>query len=134
MWIPLRVIAGLLLLAAYAWFLSRPSSVASPDDPRWRRLALSAAATVLVAIGLPLVSLSLLFGVALWKLLIAGWIWVLGGGVLGLTAAFGWELVADRIPERMREPAGRVIFWVFFVVGGLGLLLLALRFWMRQGP
>lgn len=133
MWIPLRVIAGLLLLAAYAWFLSRPSPVAAPDDPRWRKLARSAAATVLVAIGLPLLALSLLFGVALWKLLIAGWIWVLGGGVLGLTAAFGWELVANRIPERIREPAGRVIFWVFFVIGGLGLLLLAVRFWMRRG-
>ena len=124
---------ALVLLAAYAWFLSRPSPVAAPDDPRWRKLARSAAATVLVAIGLPLLALSLLFGVALWKLLIAGWIWVLGGGVLGLTAAFGWELVANRIPERVRDPAGRVIFWVFFVIGGLGLLLLAVRFGMRQG-
>ena len=131
MWIPLRIGIGLLLLAVYAWFLSRPTPVASPDDPRWRRLALSATATVLVAIGLPLLALSLLFGVALWKLLIAGWIWVLGGGALGLAAAFGWELVARRIPDRIREPAGRVIFWAFFVLGGLGLLLVAARFWVR---
>lgn len=132
MWIPLRVIFGLALLAAYAWFLSRPAPSPSPDDAPWRKIARSSVMTLLVAIGLPLVALSLLFGAALWKLLLAGWIWVLGGGILGLAAAFVWELVSTKLRPEVQEPAGRVIFWSFFVIGGLGLLLLAIRLWLHS--
>lgn len=127
MWIPLRVIAGLALLALYAWLLSRPVPVGTPDDPRWRRFARSAGMTLIVAIGLPLAGLTLLFGTALWKVLLAGWVWVLGGGALGFSAAFIWELGSSRLRPEIREPAGRIIFWTFFVLGGLGLVLIGVR-------
>lgn len=130
MWIPLRVLAGLALLALYAWLLSRPVPVSSPDDPRWKRIGRSAAMTLVVAIGLPLAALTLLFGTTLWKVLVAGWIWVLGGGILGFGGAFAWELVASRMRPEVRDPAGRVIFWTFFVLGGLGLVLIAVR-WLE---
>jgi hypothetical protein len=133
MWTPLRIVAGVVLLALYAWFLSRPVPVGGPDDPRWRRIARSAAMTLVVAIGLPLAGLTLLFGAALWKVLLAGWVWVLGGGVLGFGAAFIWELGTTHLRPEVREPAGRVIFWTFFVLGGLGLVLLAVR-WIGSRP
>jgi hypothetical protein len=90
----------------------------------------SGAVTAAVAIALPLVALTLIFGTGLWTALIAGWIWVVGGGVLGLCAAFVWELASSRVPDRLREPLGRAIFWTFFVLGGLGLVLVALRLWI----
>ena len=128
----LRIAAGILLLAVYGWLLSRPRPALPGSPTRWQRLAYSGSLTVAVAIVLPLIGLTLIFGTGLWAALVAGWIWVLGGGVVGLAAAFVWELLARRVPERVREPMGRVIFWSFFVVGGLGLLLLALRLWV--GP
>jgi len=134
MWIPLRIVAGVALLALYAWLLSRPAPVSLWDDSRWRRLTRSAAMTLLVAIGLPLAALTLLFGTALWKVLVAGWVWVLGGGLLGFAAAFGWEGVASRMRPEVREPAGRVIFWTFFVLGGLGLVLIGVRWLGTRGP
>jgi len=126
----LRIAAGIVLLAVYGWLLSRPRPVLPGTPTRWQRFAYSGTLTVVVAIILPLIGLTLIFGMKLWTALIAGWIWVLGGGVLGLSAAFVWELAARRVPERLREPVGRVVFWTFFVLGGLGLLLLAMRFWI----
>ena len=134
MWAPLRIIAGVALLALYAWLLSRPVRVGSPDDPRWRRIARSAGMTVVVAIGLPLAGLTLLFGTSLWKVLLAGWVWVLGGGLLGFAAALVWDLGTSRLRPEIREPAGRVIFWTFFVLGGLGLLLIAIRWLENPAP
>jgi len=127
MWIPLRILAGIALLALYAWLLSRPAPVSSPDDPRWKRVISSAVMTLVVAIGLPLAGLTLLFGTALWKVLLAGWVWVLGGGLLGFGAAFIWELAASRMRPEIRDPVGRVIFWAFFILGGLGLVLIGVR-------
>lgn len=131
MWTGLRIAAGILLLVLYGWLLTRPRPVLRGTLTRWQRLLFSGAVTAMVAIALPLFALTLIFGSGLWTALIAGWIWVVGGGVVGLTAAFLWELVASRVPERLREPLGRTIFWTFFVLGGLGLVLVALRLWVR---
>jgi hypothetical protein len=133
MWTILRVAAGVALLGLYAWFLSRPVPVAGPDDHPWRRIARSAGMTLVVAIGLPLAGLTLLFGASLWKVLLAGWVWVLGGAALGFAAAFIWEKGTAHLRPEVREPAGRVIFWTFFVLGGLGLVLLAVR-WLGGRP
>ena len=126
----LRIVVGILLLGVYGWLLTRPRPALRGTPNRWQRLVFSGAVTAVVAIALPLVALTLIFGIGLWAALIAGWIWVVGGGVLGLTGAFAWELVASRVPERLREPLGRTIFWTFFVLGGLGLVLVALRLWL----
>jgi hypothetical protein len=130
MWTGLRIATGILLLVLYGWLLTRPRPALRGAPTQWQRLLFSGAVTAVVAIALPLVALTLIFGTGLWTALIAGWIWVVGGGVLGLTAAFAWELVASRVPERLREPLGRAIFWTFFVLGGLGLVLVALWLWM----
>jgi hypothetical protein len=129
MWTGLRIAAGILLLALYGWLLARPRPTLRGTPSRWQRLLMSGALTAVVAIALPLFALTLVFGTGLWAALIAGWIWVVGGGVLGLSAAFLWELVSSRVPERLREPLGRTIFWTFFVLGGLGLVLVTLRLW-----
>jgi hypothetical protein len=130
MWTGLRIATGILLLVLYGWLLTRPRPALRGAPTQWQRLLFSGAVTAVVAIALPLCALTLIFGTGLWTALIAGWIWVVGGGVLGLTAAFAWELVASRVPERLREPLGRAIFWTFFVLGGLGLVLVALWLWM----
>lgn len=130
MWVAFRIVAGVLLLAIYGWLLTRPRPTLRGEPSRWQRLLFSGAVTALVAIALPLVALTLIFGLGLWAALIAGWIWVVGGGVLGLAGAFAWELIAARVPERLRDPLGRTIFWTFFVLGGLGLVLVALRLWL----
>jgi hypothetical protein len=130
MWHGIRIAAGVALLAVYGWLLSRPRPVLPGSPSRWQRIIYSGTLTVMVAIVLPLIALTLIFGVGLWAALIAGWIWVVGGGILGLGAAFLWELIARRFPEHLREPIGRVIFWTFFVMGGLGLVLLAIHLWI----
>jgi hypothetical protein len=130
MWTGLRIATGMLLLVLYGWLLTRPRPVLKGTPTRWQQLAFSGAVTAAVAIALPLFALTLIFGTGLWAALIAGWIWVVGGGVLGLTAAFVWELVSSRVPDRLRDPLGRAIFWTFFVLGGLGLVLVALRLWI----
>jgi hypothetical protein len=133
-WAATRVASGVGLLAVYAWRLSRPEPIATGDGTRWRRLAQASAMTVVVAVGLPLLALTLMFGSGLWRLLLAGWIWVLGGGLLGLSAAVVWEIASSRLPPATQERVGRVIFWAFFVIGGVGLLFLALHLWVRFGP
>jgi len=130
MWHGLRIAAGIALLAVYGWLLSRPRPVLPGSPSRWQRLVYSGTLTVIVAIVLPLIALTLIFGVNLWAALIAGWIWVVGGGILGLGAAFLWELIARRFPEHLQEPVGRAIFWTFFVIGGLGLVLVAVSLWV----
>ena len=94
MWIPLRLLAGIALLVRYPRLLNRPAPVSSPGDPGWRGIIFSAALTLVVAIGLPLAGLSLLFGTALRQVLLAAWVWVLGGGLLGFGAALFWEVAA----------------------------------------
>jgi hypothetical protein len=130
MWNGLRIAAGILLLVLYGWLLARPRPALRGAPTRWQRLVFSGAVTAAVAIALPLFALTLIFGTGLWTALIAGWIWVVGGGVLGFCAAFVWEFASSRVPDRLREPLGRAIFWTFFVLGGLGLVLVALRLWI----
>jgi hypothetical protein len=130
MWTVLRIVAGVLLLVVYGWLLTRPRPSLRGTPSPWQRILFSGAVTALVAIALPLFALTLIFGLGLWAALIAGWIWVVGGGVLGLAGAFAWELIASRVSEHLREPLGRAIFWTFFVLGGLGLVLVALRLWL----
>lgn len=131
MWLALRIVSGVLLLAVYGWLLSRPRPAPRSEPTRWQRFLQSGVLTVVVAIGLPLAGLTLIFGTGLWKVLVAGWIYVLGGGMLGLGAAFLWELVSRRMEPDRRDTLGRVIFWTFFALGGLGLLLLAWRVWLQ---
>lgn len=130
MWTAVRIAAGFLVMALYGWLLSRGRPALPAAPTRWQRLLHSGLLTLAVALGMPLAGLTLIFGTGVWTLLIAGWIYVLGGGVLGITVALVWERISKRMPTDRRDLIGRLLFWTFFAGGGLGLLLLSWRLWM----
>jgi hypothetical protein len=126
MWTALRIGAGLLALAVFGVLVARQDRL-GPSG----RVLRSPGATVALSIGLPLLAIWLLLGSAAWKVLVAGWIWLLAGVAVGLIAVFLWGLLAGGMRGPRREVAERVIFWVFFFVGGLGVLILVILRWMQ---
>jgi hypothetical protein len=129
MW-TIRVVAAIVFLFGYYWLLdSLTTHIAAADvDSRLRRLLSGRIAAGLLFVVVPLACLVLIVGSVVWKALLAAWIWALVGGGLGIGGALLVQVVEKRLPERMRDPVVRAVFWGFVIIAGLGVLGFLLQY------
>jgi hypothetical protein len=122
-----KVAAAAVFFIAYYWLLDRHLARSRAGTSRMGRFLSLPPVFLVISVLIPIVGLIIILGAPVWRLLLAGWIWALGGGILGLSGALAVQLVEKRLPEHLRDPIERAVFWVFFVIGGLGLVGLLVR-------
>ena len=129
MW-TIRIIAAIVFLFGYYWLLdSLTTRIAAADEhSKLRRLLSGRVAAGLLFVVVPLACLILIVGSVVWKALIAAWTWALIGGGLGIGGALLVQALEKRLPERLRDPVIRAVFWGFVVIAGLGVLGFLLRY------
>ena len=129
MW-TIRIIAAIVFLFGYYWLLdSLTTRIASAEEnSRLRHLLSGRLAAALLFVVVPLACLILIVGSVVWKALFAAWTWALIGGGLGIGGALLVQALEKRLPERLRDPVIRAVFWGFVVIAGLGVLGFLLRY------
>ncbi|HEX9692300.1 MAG TPA: hypothetical protein VGA22_09410 [Gemmatimonadales bacterium] len=122
-----KVAAAVIFFVAYYWLIDRHLARSREGTSRFDRLLSLPPVFLIISVLVPIVVLIVILGAPAWRLLLAGWVWALGGGILGLSGALAVQLVEKRLPAHLRDPIERAVFWIFFVIGGLGLVGLLIR-------